>query len=267
MIGAASLSRTRPLPFPIEAALVAFLLLLAASAWALTDDRMSGMDAGPGTELGGLGWFIGVWVTMMAAMMLPSVAPVALASARIGAQHREQRAAAPAQFVLGYLAAWTAGGLLGYAIVEGARALDLGFLAWDEAGRFVAAGVILVAALYQLAPLKDRCLRRCRMPLLPDPWRPGVVGPLRTGIEFGVACVGCCWALMAALLALGVMSVGWMAFIAALIAAEKLLPSPRRVVSRGVAVVLAVLAVAVAVAPEDVPGLTIPGGMMMMSRA
>src|SRR5919199_968717 len=129
--------------------------LAAAAAWVVTGDRMDGMDAGPGTELGGLGWFAIVWVTMMAAMMLPSLAPVVLAHAR--AQIR----ATPA-FVAGYLLMWAAVGVLGYALVEGVRSLDLGVLAWDEAGRYVAGGVILATAVYQLTPLKNRSLRRCR---------------------------------------------------------------------------------------------------------
>ena len=89
-------------------------------------------------------------------------------------------------------------------------------------------------------------------------WRPGYIGALRMGFEHGGFCIGCCWALMAALFALGVMSVGWMVFVAALIAAEKLVPW-RAIANRGIAVLLAVLAIAVAFAPADVPALTIPG--------
>jgi predicted metal-binding membrane protein len=119
--------------------------------------------------------------------------------------------------------------------------------------------VILAAAAYQLTPLKDACLEKCRSPLafLMTAWRPGRVGARRMGIEHGAWCVGCCWALMAALFALGVMSVGWMVFIAALIAAEKLLPW-KAPANRAIALLLAILGVAVMLAPEDVPGLTLP---------
>jgi predicted metal-binding membrane protein len=224
--------------------LIASLLAVAAVGWALTGERMDGMDQGPGTELGDLGWFTVSWVLMMAAMMLPSLPPAALPHTRA------QFGAVPA-FVMGYLGAWTAAGLAGYAIVEGVRSLDLGLLAWDQAGRYVAAAAILAAAGYQLTELKDACLRRCRPP--------SAAGrSLRAGIEHGAFCVGCCWALFAALLALGVMSIAWMVVIAALITLERLLPW-RRTAARGVALALAVLAVAVAVAPEAVPGLTIPG--------
>jgi predicted metal-binding membrane protein len=247
----------------IQLGLIGLLLVLAGVGWAITDDRMSGMDMGPGTDLGELGWFIGVWVVMMAAMMLPSIAPMVVMYARVQEGEREQSEAAPvgatAVFVGSYLVAWAGAGLIGFAIVEGVRSLDIGFLAWDEAGPYVAGGVIVAAAVYQLTPLKDTCLRHCRTPLafVRERWRPGRLGALRMGVEHGGYCVGCCWMLMAALLALGVMSVGWMAFIAALIAIEKLLPW-RDVANRGIALVLLVLGLAVAFAPEDVPGLTLP---------
>jgi predicted metal-binding membrane protein len=199
-----------------------------------------------------------VWVTMMAAMMLPSIAPMVLAHARV-------RIGATPAFVAGYLLTWAAVGLLGWVLVEGVRSLDIGVLAWDEAGPYVAGGAVLAAAIYQLSPLKQNCLRRCRDPraFVAEHWRPGRVGALRIGIEHGRVCVGSSWALMATLFALGVMSVGWMVLVAALIATEKLLPW-RTAAPRGVAVLLAVLAVAVAVAPEHVPGLTIPGSPAAM---
>jgi predicted metal-binding membrane protein len=254
----ATLRQAPPLPAAIQVGLVALLLALAAIAWAVTGDRMGGMDAGPGTELGGLGWFVGIWVTMMAAMMLPSLAPVVLTHARLRTG-RLRPIAATAAFVAGFLGSWAAAGLLGYALFDAARSLEIGFLGWDEAGRYVAGGVLLGAALYELTAAKDACLRHCRSPgLLLEDWRPGRLGAVRMGIEHGGLCIGCCWALMAALFALGVMSIGWMALIAGLIAAEKLLPW-KRVAVRGVAVVLAALALAVVIAPEDVPGLTIPG--------
>jgi predicted metal-binding membrane protein len=257
---AATLGRTPPRSRPAEVALLASLLTVAAGAWAVTGDRMAGMDAGPGTELGGLGWFAVVWMSMMAAMMLPSIAPMVLAHARA------QIGATPA-FVAGYLLTWAAVGVLGWALVEGVRSLDLGVLAWDEAGPYVAGGAILAAAIYQLSPLKNRSLRRCRNPraFVSGHWRPGPVGALRMGIEHGRLCVASSGALMAALFALGVMSVGWMVLVAALIATEKLLPWPT-VATRGIAVLLVILGSALAVAPHDVPGLTVPSSDPAMER-
>jgi predicted metal-binding membrane protein len=248
-------------PGPIELLLVAALVVLAGTAWVLTGDRMAGMDAGPGTDLGGLGWFVGVWVTMMAAMMLPSLVPMGAACARADAGGRPaagRRFVATVAFAAGYLLPWVAAGLAAYALIDGARSLDAGFLAWDKAGPYVAGGVIAGAALYELTPWKTACLRHCRdARLLFERRRPGRLGALWAGIEHGGFCVGCCWALMAALFALGVMSIGWMVVIAAIIAIEKLVPRIS-LASVGVVIVLAVLAVSVAFASDHVPGLTTP---------
>jgi predicted metal-binding membrane protein len=221
----------------------------------VTLDRMQGMDMGPGTDLGGLGWFVGVWATMMAAMMLPSLSPMAVAYSR-GAGAGVRPVAGASLFAVGYLLVWLAAGLLAYALIEGVRSLGLGLLAWDSAGRYVAGGVIVGAALYEFTPMKARCLRHCRDSRLLSQ-RPGALGALAMGVEQGGFCVGCSWALMAALFALGVMSIGWMVLIAALIAFEKLLPW--EVIPTGAtAALLVVLGVAVMFFPDQVPGLTIP---------
>ena len=144
-------------------------------------------------------------------------------------------------------------------MLELGRSLSIDALAWDSGGPYVAGGVIVAAAVYQLTPAKDVCLRKCRSPLsfVMGYWKPGYGGALRMGVEHGGWCVGCCWALMAALFALGVMSLGWMAFVAALIALEKLLPW-KAVANRGIAILLVALGLAVAFAPGSVPGLTLP---------
>jgi predicted metal-binding membrane protein len=245
---------------PHGLALVAALLALAVVGWLVTADRMAGMDAGPGTELGSLGFYVGVWVVMMAAMMFPSIWPMVVVYAGVEGGARTRGNPLPvALFVGGYLAAWTAYGLAAYGVLELGRSLSIDALAWDTAGPYVAGGVILAAAAYQLTPAKDVCLRRCRGPMdfVRGHWKPGAGGALRMGVAHGAWCVGCCWALMAALFALGLMSLWWTAFVAALIAAEKLLPW-KAVASRGVAALLAVLAIGVAFVPERVPGLTLP---------
>src|SRR6185437_5140591 len=238
------------LPALIQLGLIGALLVLAAVAWAITNDQMAGMDAGPGTDLGSLGFFLGVWVVMMAAMMFPSIAPMVLMFARIQEGRRDREAGAPAGlttlFVGGYLVSWAAAGLIGYALFELGRAAFGSTFAWDNAGPYLAGAIIVAAAVYQLTPLKDVCLRNCRSPLmfLMNHSKPGRIGAVRMGVEHGGYCVGCCWMLMAALFALGVMSLGWMAFIAALIAAEKLLPS-RELANRGIAILLLVLGLSV----------------------
>ena len=237
--------------------LVALLFALAAVAWWSTADRMAGMDEGPGTALGALGWFLGVWVVMMAAMMFPSVAPTVSLYARMS---RRRSPTAPLLFAAGYLVTWTAAGVLAYGVFALGRALLGEPLAWHEAGRWVAGGTLLVAAGYELTPLKDVCLAKCRSPLgfLLGSWREGLSGALNMGARHGAWCVGCCWALMASLFALGVMSLAWMAFVAALIALEKTSPWGRAV-TFGTALVLLVLGLLVIAAPDAIPGLVVPG--------
>jgi predicted metal-binding membrane protein len=247
-----------------QTALAGALLALAAAAWVATDLRMAGMDAGPGTNPGPLGFYLSTWVVMMAAMMLPAITPKVLAYREIQHARRERRgtvvAGDTALFLAGYLAVWAGAGLIGYVLLEGGRSLAGGFFAWGGVGRWTATGVLVVGALYQLTPFKTACLARCagRRALLQMGSRGGRDDALRAGVAHGVWCLGCCWALMAALFALGAMSVDWMVLISALIAAERLLPW-RRIASAIVVPLLAVVAIGVAVAPARVPMLTIPG--------
>jgi predicted metal-binding membrane protein len=236
-------------------ALIALLFTLAGIAWWSTADRMRGMDDGPGTDLGTLSWFVGVWVVMMAAMMFPSVSPTVALYSRMA---RSKTPAAPLVFAAGYLLAWAAAGLLAYGVSYLGSLLGPE-LSWYESGRWLAGGTIVVAAVYELTPLKDVCLAKCRSPLgfLLGAWRDGLSGALGMGVRQGGWCVGCCWALMASLFALGVMSLAWMAFVAALIAAEKTLPWGRAV-TLGIAALLLLLGVVLMLAPDAIPGLTLP---------
>lgn len=224
---------------------------IAAVCWAVTAVRMRGMDMGPGTDLGSLGWFAVVWA-MMAAMMLPSLVPIA----RAGAEARlSSSTTSTFVFCGGYLLTWIGAGALAYAVIQAVRALDLSWLAWDGGGQYVAGGVILGAALYELTPIKSAFLRKCRDPELLARHRRH--GALLTGLEHGGFCVGSSWALMAALFALGVMNLVWMIVVAALVALEKLLPW-QGVAIGATTVFVAALGLGVALAPGEVPGLTIP---------
>lgn len=241
--------------------LVVLLFVLAGLAWWATVNQMAGMDAGPGTDLGALGWFIGVWVVMMAAMMFPSVAPTVALYARLTRLRNPVR---PLLFAFAYLVVWAAVGLLSYGLFEVGNTWFGSQLAWNAGGRWVAASVLTAAAAYELTPLKNVCLGKCRSPLgfLLGNWRDGGTGAVEMGARHAAWCVGCCWALMAALFALGVMSLVWMAVVAALITAEKTIPWRRPVVWGTTAILLA-LAVMVAVAPHSVPGLVVPGSAGM----
>jgi len=241
--------------------LIAVLFTLAAIGWWWTVDQMRGMDNGPWTNLGAGGWFLGVWIVMMAAMMFPSVSPtVALYSRMTNGQSLVR----PLIFALGYLVTWAAAGALAFAVAYAGGRVVGDVLSWDRGGRWIAATTLIVAAVYELTPLKDACLGKCRSPLglLLGSWREGHSGALRMGVRNGAWCVGCCWALMASFFALGIMSVVWMALVAGLIAIEKTLPW-RRIATYGTAVALFALAVLLFAVPDAVPGLTIPKGGTM----
>ena len=210
------------------------------------------MDAGPGTDLGGLGWYLGVWVTMTAAMMLPSAAPTALVVAWVF------RGTPTVIFTAGYLAVWTAYGLGAYGLFRLVTSFDTGWLDWDGSGPYMAGGAIVAAGIYELTVVKERFLRSCRGPLDLVGANGRWLGPLRIGLEHGLDCVGCCFGLMLVLFALGVMSVLWMALIAARD------PSPRRSCRAGSGSpapslrLVILLGIWMAVSPSSVPGLPEP---------
>ena len=238
--------------------LVAALFAMAGAAWWWTVHQMRGMDEGPWTGLGTLGWFLGVWVVMMAAMMFPSVAPTIALYSRMT---RQRSPLSPLLFAGGYLVTWAGAGLVAFALAGIVGRVPGDVLAWDRAGRWIAGATLVVAAVYELTPLKDVCLGKCRSPLgfLLGAWREGRAGALQMGAKHAGWCVGCCWALMASLFALGVMSIAWMAAVAALIAVEKLLPW-RRVATYGTAGILLALGLLVLVVPDAVPALSEPVG-------
>jgi len=237
--------------------LVALLFGLATIGWWWTVDEMRNMDNGPWTSLGALSWFIVAWVVMM----FPSVAPTVALYSRMT---RTRSPLSPLLFTSGYLLTWAGAGVLSFAVAIAGGRIAGDALSWDGAGRWIAGGTLIVAAVYELTPLKDVCLGKCRSPLgaLLGSWRGGWSGALRMGAKNGAWCVGCCWALMASLFALGIMSIVWMAFVAGLIAVEKTVPWPRAA-TYGTAAILVVLGVLLMAAPDAIPGLTIPGSGSM----
>lgn len=242
--------------------LVLLLWIIAAACWVWSVREMSGMDMGPWTMLGPAAWFLAVWIVMMAAMMLPSVAPTIALYARMT---RKRSPVLPILFAGGYLLVWAGAGAVFYLLAMGIQGAAGDHLAWEHMGRQLAGIVLIVAAVYQLSPIKHVCLEKCRNPLaqLFGSWRDGPLGAVNMGIRNGAWCLGCCWMLMTALFALGIMSIAWMALMAGIIAVEKLWPQ-RRVAVYGTAGLLLVLGTLMLTSPEFIPGLTVPGESMPM---
>jgi len=198
---------------------------LVAAAWIVTARQMAGMDMGVATGLGSLAFFVAVWTSMMAAMMLPGAAPALLASARAGGGARA------VLFAGSYLAVWLVVGLVVYAV-------------YQPHGTATAGALTIAAGVYELTPLKRECRRRCR-------------ATVRSGVEFGVYCVGSSVGLMVMLVALGVMSITWMSMIAVVVVAQKLLPA-RAAIDVPLALAVVGLGTLIVIAPWFVPGLTPP---------
>jgi predicted metal-binding membrane protein len=206
-------------------ALVATLGLAAAS-WIVAVPLMDGMDMGVATRLGSFVFFVALWVTMMAAMMLPGAAPAVVRGARAAGRLR-----GVPLFIGSYLAVWTHVGFGVYAL-------------YRPHGTFAAGAVAIAAGVYELTPLKRSFRLRCRE---------GVP----SGLQFGLSCVGSSIGLMLMLVALGVMSVAWMAVIAVLVLAQKLLP-PKAILDVAVALAIVGLGVAIVLEPSWIPGLMPP---------
>ena len=172
--------------------------------------------------------FIAIWAVMMVAMMFPASAPMILTFARVHAGKRErgQPFVPTWVFVGSYLFVWTLSGVAAYGAAAGAEELAEQWM-WlvDNAAR-IGGGVLVLAGVYQLSPLKRTCLSKCQTPLafIIGSWRDGYVGSFRMGLEHGAVCLGCCWLLFVILFPLGVMNIGAMVAITLLIFAEKSLP-------------------------------------------
>jgi predicted metal-binding membrane protein len=227
--GATSTSRPSPVTSAGPVATVVALtatLGLAAAFWVVAVRQMNGMDMGVATRLGSFAVFVPLWVSMMAAMMLPGAAPAVLRRVHVSGRVR-----AVPLFVGSYLLLWTLVGVAVYAL-------------YRPHGSIAAGAVTIAVGIFELTPIKQHFRRRCR-------------DSVRSGFEFGLCCVGSSIGLMLMLMAIGPMSVPWMAGIALLLVAQKLLPVRAAVdVPLGLAIVG--LGILIVVAPSLVLGLTAP---------
>jgi len=200
-------------------------LALAAAGWAIAAWQMTGMTMGTATRLGSFAFFAAVWVAMMAAMMLPGAVPAVARAARAGGAR-----AAPL-FAGSYLAVWALAGAVVFAL-------------YRPHGPAVAGAVTIAAGVYEFTPLKRHFRRRCHE-------------SARSGFGFGLRCLGATAGLMAMQVALGVMSIGWMAMVAVLITGQKILP-PVAVLDVAIALVIVALGIVIIADPSSVPGLMPP---------
>jgi predicted metal-binding membrane protein len=226
------------------------LALVGGLAWLVTAGEARTMGARPGTMDMAFPFFVTMWAAMMAAMMLPAIGPMATARA-LAAERRTARIPGALAFGVGFLLPWAAYGVLAFLALLGTERL---VETSPEAARWLGVGIFAVTGLYQFSPWKLRALWHCRAPMHTTA-QPGLLGALSGGIRDGAICVGCCWAFMAILLAVGVMNLPAMVGLAAVIFAEKILPRPRLIASLAGAVFLA-LAVVAAFEPLLLPGLT-----------
>jgi predicted metal-binding membrane protein len=247
--------------------ILAGLTAFSALSWVLTAGTSRGNRMMPGltglfgmdmTDMPGMNaaFFTGMWVTMMVAMMFPSVAPMVVAHWRISRIRRQSPLAVPL-FVGGYLLSWTVIGIGAYWAYRGI--LSIAPSLSDRTAGLLAGGILAGAGAYQLSKLKSVCLRHCRNPLeFFMHWKPGLRGASRMGVEHGVFCVGCCWGLMIVLFVVGLMNLAWMGVIAAVIFVEKVAPFGWKM-ARGVGISLIALGIAIALFPVLV-GSSLLGG-------
>lgn len=224
------MERASTLPFrPDRALIFVSLVTLAGAAWAVLIWQAGENDGDMSLTMGmSAPLFISLWVAMMVAIMYPTASPMILSFARVHDSRKERGQAFVQTWVFAgsYILLWSATGVVAYALAVGGDSLA-GSSRWitDNAPR-LGGGLIIAAGLYQLTPLKDLCLSKCRTPVsfLMNSWRDGLGGSFRMGLEHGLFCLGCCWLLFLILFPLGMMSIGVLALITIVIFAEKLLP-------------------------------------------
>ena len=248
--------------------ILSLLLALAAAAWATLAWQGADMDMAMDSPTMGLRapLFLAIWVIMMVAMMFPTAAPMVLTFHKVQAGKRQRGEAFVSTwiFVAAYLLVW---GLAGVAAYIGALTIEAvaAHTALSPATAARVGGIVLVAAgLYQLTPLKDLCLSKCRTPItfIMTSWRDGAAGALRMGLLHGAYCLGCCWLLFVILFPLGIMNIAAMAVITLVIFAEKTLPWGRPA-ARAAAVALIAYGFVVVTAPQFLPTFHPVHGMDM----
>lgn len=256
--------------------ILGLLLALAAAAWAVlvwqsggtnTDMVMNSITMGLRAPL-----FLTIWVVMMVAMMFPTAAPMILTFHKVqaGKSQRGEVFVSTWVFVAAYILVWTLAGVAAYACALAAEALAVRAALSPVTAARIGGAVLIAAGFYQLTPLKDLCLSKCRTPVtfIMTSWRDGAAGALRMGLLHGAYCLGCCWLLFVILFPLGIMNIAAMAIITLVIFAEKTLPWGR-LAPYAAAVALVLYGALVLTTPELLPtfqkddGTAMPAEMNM----
>jgi predicted metal-binding membrane protein len=246
--------------------ILGLLLALAAGAWAVLVWQDADMDMTMASSAMGLraSMFLAIWVVMMVAMMFPTAAPMILTFHKVqeGKRQRGDAFVSTWVFVAAYILVWTLAGVAAYAGALAAEAIAVRVALSPASAARIGGAVVILAGIYQLTPLKDLCLSKCRTPItfIMTSWRDGAIGALRMGLLHGAYCLGCCWLLFVILFPLGIMNIAAMAVITLIIFAEKTLPWAR-LAARSTAAALVAYGAVVIAAPQVLPTFQKDGAM------
>jgi predicted metal-binding membrane protein len=264
-------------PLPVQRNIILGLLLaLAAAAWAVLVRQSADADMDMTMASSTMGLraplFLTIWVIMMVAMMFPTAAPMILTFHKVQAGKRQRGDAFVSTwvFVAAYILVWTLAGIAAYAGALAGEAIAARAALSPATAARIGGAVLLAAGIYQLTPLKDLCLSKCRTPItfIMTSWRDGAAGALRMGLLHGAYCLGCCWLLFVILFPLGIMNIAAMVIITLVIFAEKTLPWGRLALYAA-AVALVLYGALVIATPELLPtfrkddGTAMPPEMQM----
>jgi predicted metal-binding membrane protein len=248
--------------------ILALLIVIAAAAWAMLIWQQ--MSMGMAMNMPTMGMraplFLLVWVVMMVAMMFPAAAPMILAFHKVQASKRARGETFVSTwvFVAAYMLVWALSGVLAYAGAAGAEAFAVQAKLLGATAARIGGVLVVIAGAYQISPLKNMCLVKCRTPttFILTSWRDGAMGALRMGLEHGFFCLGCCWLLFLVLFPLGIMNIAAMAVVTLLVFAEKALAAGERI-AKWAGIALMLYGVTVLVFPQTLPTFVAARSMSM----
>jgi predicted metal-binding membrane protein len=248
--------------------ILALLIAIAAAAWAILIWEQMSMGMAMNTPTMGMQapLFLAVWIVMMVAMMFPTAAPMILTFQQVqaGKRARSETFVSTWVFVAAYMLVWALSGVLAYAGAAGAETIAAEATLSGATAARIGGILLVIAGAYQLSPLKNMCLAKCRTPItfILTSWRDGTMGAMRMGLEHGFFCLGCCWLLFLILFPLGIMNIAAMAVVTLLVFAEKALATGDRI-AKAAGIALMLYGVTILVFPHALPTFMAAGSMSM----